>query len=151
MGCFVPELAEFYVNCMVTDGVGTSEVSAKKMQFDATNLGDILGIPATGFDLYVREDKSLLGKARLLELAQKIGQQTGLQTPQSVKKDDMTSLHQLLFWFIIKNVIPRGQGQNFAYVMDQCFIDLMDKETQINLPSIMIRHIALLSLYLTLF
>ena len=78
MGCSVPDLAEFYANSMVTDGVVTSEVSGKKIQVDAKKLGDILGIPATGFDLYVREDKSMLGKARLLELAQKIGQQTGL-------------------------------------------------------------------------
>ena len=54
----------------------------------------------------------------------------------------MTSIHQLLFWFIIKNVIPRGQGRNLADAMDQCLMDLMDKEEQINLPAIMIRHIA---------
>ena len=54
----------------------------------------------------------------------------------------MTSLHQLIFWFIIKNVIPRGQGRNLADAMDQCLMDLMDKEEQINLPAIMIRHIA---------
>jgi len=54
----------------------------------------------------------------------------------------MTSLHQLLFWFAIKNVIPRGQGRNLADTMDQYFIDLMDRGEQINLPSIMIRHIA---------
>jgi len=54
----------------------------------------------------------------------------------------MTSLHQLLFWFIIKNIIPRGQGRNLADAMDQCFIDLRDIEEQINLPAIMIRHIS---------
>ena len=54
----------------------------------------------------------------------------------------MTSIHQLLFWFIIKNVIPRGQGRNLADAMDQCLMDLMDREEQINLPAIMIRHIA---------
>jgi len=54
----------------------------------------------------------------------------------------MTSLHQLLFWFTTKNVIPRGQGHNVVDAMDQCFIDLMDREEQINLPAIMIRHIA---------
>jgi len=48
----------------------------------------------------------------------------------------------LLFWFIIKNVIPKGQGRNMAHAMDQCFIDLMDRGEQINLPTIMIRHIA---------
>ena len=54
----------------------------------------------------------------------------------------MTSIHQLLFWFVIKNVIPRGQGRNLADAMDQCLVDLMDREEQINLPVIMIRHIA---------
>ena len=29
-----------------------------------------------------------------------------------------------------------------AYAMDQCFIDLTDREEQINLSAIMIRHIA---------
>ena len=71
MGCSVPELAEFYANCMVTDGVATSEVSRKKIPFDAKKLGDILGIPATRFGLYVWKDKSMLGKARLLELAKR--------------------------------------------------------------------------------
>ena len=96
----------------------TSTVSGKKIRFDAKSLGEILGIPSTGFDVYVREDKTILGAARLLELSQKLSQQPGLQTPQSVKKGDMTSIHQLLFWFIIKNVIPRGQGRNQADAMD---------------------------------
>ena len=74
MGCSVPELAKFYANCMVTNGVVTSEVSGKKIHFDAKELGNILGIPATRFYLFVREDKSMLGEARLLELAYKIGQ-----------------------------------------------------------------------------
>ena len=54
----------------------------------------------------------------------------------------MAPLHQLLFWFIIKNIIPQGQGRNQADAMDQCFTDLMDRSEQINLPAIMIRHIA---------
>jgi len=54
----------------------------------------------------------------------------------------MTSLYQFLFWFIIKNIIPRGQGRNLADTMDQCFIAFMDRREQINLPAIMIRHIS---------
>ena len=110
----------------------TSEVNGKRMCFDAKKLGEILGVLATSFDIYVREDKSVLGNARLLELSQRLSQQMGLKTPQSVKKSS----------FIIKNVILRGQGRNLADAMDQCFFDLMDREEQINLPAIMIRHIA---------
>jgi len=101
----------------------------------------ILGVPATGFDLYVREDKSWVSKARLLELAQHLSQQPGLRSPQAVKKGDMQPLHQLLLWFVIKNIIPRAQGRNQADAMDQCLIDLMDKGEQINLHAFMISHI----------
>ena len=142
LGCSVPGLAEFYANCEVTNGGATSEVNGKKLRFDAKKLGEILGVLAVGFDMYVYEEKSVLGIARLLELAQKLSKKTGLKTPQSVKKGDMSSVHQLLFWFIIKNVIPRGQGSNLADAMDQCIIDLLDRGEQINLSAIMIRHIA---------
>jgi len=102
-------------------------------------LVDILGVPADGFDLYVREDKSLLGKAKLLDLAQRLSQQPGLKHPQAVKKGDMLPLHQLMFWFLIKNIIPLGQGRNQADAMDQC---LTDRGEQINLQALMIKHIA---------
>jgi len=45
-------------------------VNGVHIEFDAQTLGEILGVPAAGFDLYVREDKSLLGMAKLLDLAQ---------------------------------------------------------------------------------
>ena len=69
----------------------------------------------------------MLSKTRLLELAQHLSQQPGLRSPQAVKKVDMQPLHQLLFWFIIKNIIPRAQGRNQADAMDQCLTDLMDR------------------------
>ena len=90
----------------------------------------------------MREDKTALAPSRMLEVARKLGQQPRLKTPLSIKKGDMLPLHQLLFWLIIKNVIPRRQGRNMADIMDQCLIDLLDREEQINLPAIMIRHIA---------
>jgi len=61
LGCSVPELAEFYANCSVTKGVVTSVVGGKKVRFDAPKLGEILGVPATRFDVYVRKDKTVLG------------------------------------------------------------------------------------------
>jgi len=65
------------------------------IEVDARALGVILGAPATGFDLYVQENKSLLGKAKLLELAQHLSQQLGLKSPQAVKKGHIQPLHQL--------------------------------------------------------
>jgi len=68
-GCSVLDLVEFYANCKVTNGVVTSEVNGKKLRFGAKKLGEILGVPVVGFDVYVREDKFVLGTTRLLELA----------------------------------------------------------------------------------
>jgi len=67
-GCSVPELAEFYANCVVTNGVVTSTVNAHKLHFDASDLDELLEVSAEGFDVHVREDKSVLGDERLLEL-----------------------------------------------------------------------------------
>jgi len=136
-----PDVAEFYVSTYVSEGMLTSMVNGVLIEVDARALGVILGVPATGFDLYVREDKSLLGKAKLLELAQHLSQQPGLKSPQAVKKGNMQPLYQLIFWIIIKNIIPRAQGRNQADVMDQCLTDLMDCGEQINLPAFMITHI----------
>ena len=139
-GCSVAELAEFYANCSVTNGVVTSAVNEWHFSFDAATLGEILGVPSRGFDVYVREDKTALDPARLLEISRRVSQKPGLRTPSSVKKGDLIPLHQLLFMFIIKNVIPRGQGRNSADLFDQCLVDFLSREEPINLPAIMIRH-----------
>ena len=134
------ELAEFYANCSVTNGVVTSAVNEWHFSFDAATLGEILGVPSRGFDVYVREDKTALDPARLLEISRRVSQKPGLRTLSSVKKGDLIPLHQLLFMFIIKNVIPRGQGRNSADLFDQCLVDFLSREEPINLPAIMIHH-----------
>jgi len=63
-------MAGFYANVSVSEGVLSSTVNGVLIEVHARALGVILGVPATGFDLYIREDKSVLDKARLLELAQ---------------------------------------------------------------------------------
>ena len=69
MGCSQPELAAFYARVVVTEGTVTSEMNGVAISFDAKRLDEILGIPSVGFDLYVREDKTMLGRAKLFELA----------------------------------------------------------------------------------
>jgi len=61
--------------------VVTSEVHGKKLTFNAKDLGAILGVPAEGFDVYVREGETVLGTARLLQLTQTLSQQPRLKAP----------------------------------------------------------------------
>ena len=67
-GCSVLELAVFYAHCVVANGVLTSTVGGHRLTFDAANLGEMLGVPADGFAVYVREDKTLFREEKLLEL-----------------------------------------------------------------------------------
>jgi len=81
MGCSQLDAAEFYTNVSLSGVILSSTVNGMHIEVDARALGVILGVTASGFDLYVREDKSLLGKTKLLELAQRVGQQPGLKSP----------------------------------------------------------------------
>ena len=82
-------MAEYYPNVSISEGLLTSTMNGVLIEVDAKALGVILGVPAMGFDLYIQEDKSLLGKAKLLELARRLSQQPGLKHSQAVKKGDM--------------------------------------------------------------
>jgi len=90
-------LAEFYANYVVTSAVVTSTVNGHKLCFNANDLGELLGVPAEGFDVYVREDKSVLSVKQLLELTQRLAQKPNLTEPRFVQKEEMTHLHRLQF------------------------------------------------------
>jgi len=78
--CSQLDLVEFYARVTITEATVTSMVNGVQIEFDAQTLRDILGVLVARFDLYVREDKSLLGKAKLLDLAQRLSQQPGSNT-----------------------------------------------------------------------
>jgi len=71
-GCSVPDLAEFYANCVVINGGVPSIVNGHEVRYDAKKLRELLGVSTEGFDVYVREDKSILGKERRLALTQRL-------------------------------------------------------------------------------
>ena len=80
----------------------TSSVHVRELCFDADNLGDWLGLPSKGFDVYVKEDKTILSNDQLLDLTRKLAQQPDLSAPRSVRKGEIQHLHRLSFWFVIR-------------------------------------------------
>jgi len=103
----------------------TSTVNGHELRFETSDLGELLGVSSKDFDVYVREDKRVLGDGRLLELTRRLAQKPHLTEPRSVRKGEMMSLHWLLFWFVITNIIPQGQGCNIADPMDMYYTDLL--------------------------
>ena len=92
-GGSVPDLAEFYANCVVTNGVVTSIVNGHEVWFDDRELGELLGVFSEGFDVYMRENKSVLGDKWLLELTRKLAQKPYLTEFRSMRKGEMIPLH----------------------------------------------------------
>ena len=53
-----------------------------KTEIHAKDLSAILSVPAEGFAVYVREDETMLGIARLLQLTQNIEPANKIESPQ---------------------------------------------------------------------
>jgi len=53
MGCSQPDVAKFYANVALSGDVLTSTVNGVLIEVNAQALWVILGVPPTGFDLYV--------------------------------------------------------------------------------------------------
>jgi len=53
---------------VVINEVVTSTAGGHRIRFDVVDLGEMLGVTSDGFDVYVCEDKNVLGEERLLEL-----------------------------------------------------------------------------------
>ena len=45
-------MREFILNFFINDGVCSSNVKGVKIEFNSVKLGEWLGVPATGFDVY---------------------------------------------------------------------------------------------------
>ena len=141
VGCSLPDVAEFYANCQVAEGLVTSLVGGIDICFGIEELGDALGVPSSGFGYYLRDDKSVLGPDRLLEITRRLSNQHSLTVPRAVHKGELSPLHRLCYWFLIKNIIPRGQGRDMVDALDLCLTDLLAQGELINLPALMIHHI----------
>jgi len=120
----------------------SSTGNGHEVRFDVRELGELLGVSSKGFDVYVCEDKSVLNDERLLKLTQRLTQKPHLTVSRYVRKGKMIPLHRWLFWFMVKNIVPRDQGRNLADPMDICCTNLLHQGEQINLPAIIISHIA---------
>lgn len=135
-------IAEFFANLQIREGVLENKVGNNTFSVDATELGEILKVPTYGFDEHYKEDQtSILDDEIYLQLSRKFAQNPRLTVGRQVLKKEMTLLHRLLFWFVLKCVIPRAQRRDQADFMDMILMDHLDTGLQIHLSSIIISHI----------
>lgn len=56
-------------------------------------------------------------------------------------KKEMSPSHRLLFMFVMRCIIQRGEGRDEATSYDMAMMELLDREAEVNLPSLMIQYI----------
>ncbi|XP_070007550.1 uncharacterized protein [Nicotiana sylvestris] len=96
------EIIEFMANAEVKDGIVTSQVKEVQVTFDAEKLGEILDIPAEGYDDYTR---------RFCNVPE-------VNEAKFVHKSEMKPQHKVLFEFVNKCLLPRLERRHIANYMD---------------------------------
>ena len=129
---------EFISNFAVHDGVCSSSIKDIDIEFDSLTLGEWLGVPATGFDVYHvgskiafsgRDEKDVW---RCLGVRQKRGK---------VSHNVLSPLHKLLYNIARRFILPRNSKRSEVSLRDATLIYCMVNNIKINFPSLMISHL----------
>jgi len=134
------EIVEFMANAEVKDGRVTSMVKGVQVSFDVNELGEILGVPAEGYNDYTKlKWPSLENLPTALAITRKFSDNEEEVEPKAVYKSEMKPPHKVLFEFVNKCVLPRQERRHIANFMDLVLMECLDSGRQINWPGFIIQ------------
>ncbi|XP_070037166.1 uncharacterized protein [Nicotiana tomentosiformis] len=127
------EIVEFMANCEIKNGRVTSVVKRVTMIFDDKELGEILGVPAEGYNDYRKlKWPSLENLPTSLAITRKFADNELELEAKVVYKSEMKPPHKVLFEFVNKVVLPRQERRHIVTFMDLDLMECLDSERQIN-------------------
>ena len=130
---------EFILNFSINDGVCSSNVKGVKIEFDSVKLGEWLGVPAIGFDVYYVGSKIVFSgideKAvwRFLGINEKKGK---------VSHNVLSPLHKLLYNDARRFILPRNSKRSEVSLRDAILIYCMENNIKTIFSSLMISHLS---------
>lgn len=111
------EILEFFANCEIANERVNSVVKGVKVIFDDKDLGEILGMPAEGYNEYKKlKWPSLEDLPTSLTINKKFADRDLELQPRAVYKSEMTPFHNVLFGFVNKVVLPRQKRRPHYYL-----------------------------------
>ena len=135
-----PELIrEFVLNFSVHNGVCTSSIKNVKIEFNGQILGEWLGVPATGFDVYYVGSKiffSVIDEKnvwKFLGINEKRGK---------VSHNILYPVHKLLYNIARRFILPQNSKRSEVNLRDATLIYCMANNIKINFPSLMISYLS---------
>lgn len=134
------EIVEFMENAEVKNGRVTNMVKGVQVSFDVKELGEILGVPAEGYNDYTKlKWPSLENFPTALAITRKFSDNEEEIEPKIVYKSEMNPPHKVLFEFVNKCVLPRQERWHIANFMDLVLRECLDSGRQINWPGFIIQ------------
>ncbi|GAB2284199.1 hypothetical protein Dimus_018664 [Dionaea muscipula] len=120
-----------------------SKVKGVEIQFDHEKLAIILGIPGNnGICEYVKDVWEESKYIKPLEITKRFANNETLTAARRVQSTEMKPFQRFVHFIVMKNIIPRFGKRDTTSFMDLTYMDHLVNRRRINLPRVMMRHMA---------
>ncbi|GAB2297375.1 hypothetical protein Dimus_031482 [Dionaea muscipula] len=138
---------EFYANLTVfiykKKEIAKSRVKGVEIEFDSMKLASILDVPGhTGISEYIKEVWEESKYIKPLEITRKFANNSLINVARRVQSTEMKPFQRFVHFVVMKNVVPRFRKRDTTSFMDLTYMDHLVSGRRINLPRVMMRHMA---------
>ncbi|GAB2275352.1 hypothetical protein Dimus_010113 [Dionaea muscipula] len=120
-----------------------SKVKGVEMEFDHKKLATILGIPGNnGICEYVKDVWEESKYIKPLEITKRFANNETLTAARRVQSTEMKPFQRFVHFIVMKNIVPRFGKRDTTSFMDLTYMDHLVNRRRINLPRVMMRHMA---------
>ncbi|GAB2266068.1 hypothetical protein Dimus_001096 [Dionaea muscipula] len=138
---------EFYANLTMfiykKKEIARSRVRGVEIEFDNTKLASILDVSShTGISDYIKEVWKESKYIKPLEITRKFANNSLINVARRVQSTEMKPFQRFMHFVVMKNVVPRFRKRDTTSFMDLTYMDHLVNGRKINLPRVMMRHMA---------
>ncbi|GAB2266383.1 hypothetical protein Dimus_001392 [Dionaea muscipula] len=120
-----------------------SSVKGVAVEFDHEKLASILGIPGNnGICEYVKDVWEESKYIKPLEITKRFANNETLTAARRVQSTEMKPFQRFVHFIVMKNIVPRFGKRDTTSFMDLTYMDHQVNRRRINLPRVMMRHMA---------
>ncbi|GAB2270886.1 hypothetical protein Dimus_005750 [Dionaea muscipula] len=138
---------EFYANLTAfiykKKEIAKSRAKGVEIEFDSMKLASILDVPGhTGISEYIKEVWEESKYIKPLEITRKFANNSLINVARRVQSTEMKPFQRFMHFVVMKNVVPRFEKRDTTSFMDLTYMDHLVSGRKINLPRVMMRHMA---------
>ncbi|GAB2270075.1 hypothetical protein Dimus_004988 [Dionaea muscipula] len=138
---------EFYANLAVfiykKKEIAKSRVKGVEIEFDSMKRPRLLDVPGhTGISEYIKEVWGESKYIKPLEITRKFANNISINVARRVQSTEMKTFQRFVHFVVMKNMVPRFGKRDTTSFMDLTYMDHLVSGRKINLPRVMMRHMA---------